>query len=135
MLRSLGAAVAASVLSLLMLTSACSGTDTAAVEKVAADEAVTLIESGEHTVLDVRTPVEFAAGHVEGARNIDLSSADFETLVGALPKDGTYLVYCQSGNRSATAGDAMADLGFTEVVDGGGIVDLEASGAEIVTGR
>ena len=133
MRTSFGAAIAASALSLLVLTAGCSS-DTAAVEKVGADEAVTLIESGEPTVIDVRTPAEFAAGHVAGAQNIEVTAGDFESLVGRLPKDGEYVVYCQTGNRSGTATEKMADLGFTDLVDGGGIVDLQASGAEIVTG-
>lgn len=125
----LGGAAAA----LLMLTSACSsGSD--AVEKVDAAEAVEIIEAGEHTVIDVRTPAEFAAGHVDGSENIDVSAGSFEQQVEQLDKDEEYVVYCQSGNRSAQAADTMAELGFTEIVDGGGIVDLQSAGADIVAG-
>lgn len=129
-------AVAALMLSVLGLGAGCSSDPAAGgtVEKVSPKEAVTLIQDGEHTVIDVRTQPEFAAGHVDGAQNIDVSSPDFESLVGELPKDEEYLVYCQSGNRSATASSTMAELGFTDVVDGGGVVDLEAAGADIVAG-
>ena len=126
----LGGAAAA----LLLMTSACSSSDTAAVETVGATEAVEIIEAGEHTVIDVRTPAEYAAGHVDGAENIDVTAGTFEDQVGQLPKDEEYVVYCQSGNRSADAADKMADLGFTEIVDGGGIVSLQSAGADIVAG-
>jgi rhodanese-related sulfurtransferase len=118
---------------LLLLTSACSS-GSGAVDKVDAAEAVEIIEAGEHTVIDVRTPAEFAAGHVEGAENLDVSAGTFEQQVERLDKDEEYVVYCQSGNRSAQAADLMADLGFTEIVDGGGIVDLQAAGADVVAG-
>ena len=124
----LGGAAAA----LLLITSCSSGTD--AVEKVDAAQAVEIIEAGEHTVIDVRTAAEFAAGHVDGAENIDVTATTFEQQVEQLDKDEEYVVYCQSGNRSADAADQMADLGFTEIVDGGGIVDLQAAGADVVAG-
>jgi rhodanese-related sulfurtransferase len=126
----LGGAAAA----LLLMTSACSSSDTAAVETVDATEAVEIIDAGEHTVIDVRTPAEYAAGHVDGAENIDVTAGSFEEQVEQLPKDEEYVVYCQSGNRSADAADKMAGLGFTEIVDGGGIVALQSAGADIVAG-
>lgn len=118
---------------LLLSTAACSS-DTAEVETVDAPQAVEIIEAGEHTVIDVRTPAEYAAGHVDGAENIDVTAATFEQQVEKLDKDEEYVVYCQSGNRSAQAADTMAELGFTEIVDGGGIVDLQSAGADIVAG-
>ena len=57
-------------------------------------------------VLDVRTPAEFASGHVKGAINVDVMAPDFATRVealltrGTLQKDGTVYLYCRSGNRS-----------------------------------
>ena len=118
---------------LLLSTAACSS-DTAEVETVDAPQAVEIIEAGEHTVIDVRTPAEYAAGHVDGAENIDVTAATFEQQVEKLDKDEEYVVYCQSGNRSASAAATMADLGFTEVVDAGGILSLEVAGAPIVQG-
>jgi phage shock protein E len=133
MRETLTTTLAGAAAALLLLTSACSS-ETAAVETVGADQAVEIIDSGERTVIDVRTPAEYAAGHVEGAENIDLSAATFRQQLEALDKDEEYVVYCQSGNRSATAADKMAELGFTEVVDAGGIVSLQAAGASIVQG-
>lgn len=73
------------------------------------------------TVLDVRTPAEFADGHLADAINIDFYEADFADQLAQLDKDVPYVMYCRSGNRSATAAEIMRDLGFTEVyeVDGG----------------
>lgn len=133
MRKPLTTALAGAAAALVLLVSGCSS-DTATVETVDAPEAVEIIESGERTVIDVRTAPEFAAAHVDGAENIDVTASSFTQQVEQLDKDGEYLVYCQSGNRSADAAEKMADLGFTDVVDGGGIVDLQAAGADIVPG-
>lgn len=85
------------------------------------------------TVLDVRTPSEYAAGHLEGAQNLDVSSADFAANLEALDPDADYVVYCQSGNRSARAVAQMEDAGFTAVQDAGGIsAASSATGLPIV---
>lgn len=85
-------------------------------------------------VIDVRTPSEFASGHLEGALNIDVEAADFSVKIGELDKDGSYVVYCRSGNRSATATSTMTGLGFIKVTDAGGIDDAAAStGLDIVS--
>lgn len=84
-------------------------------------------------VVDVRTASEYEAGHLDGALNIDVQSADFDTLVGALPADGEYVVYCASGNRSSGAVGRMEGLGFTAVTDAGGIAAAEtATGLAVV---
>jgi len=132
-LISSGLAGAAAIM--VLLASACSSDSGAAVvEKVEATEAVQLIEQGEHTVIDVRTPAEYASGHVDVAENLDVSAATFEQQVKRLDRSEEYILYCQSGNRSAGAAETMADLGFTDVVDAGGILELETAGASIVTG-
>src|SRR5712671_4821477 len=66
-----------------------------------------------NVVLDVRTPEEFAAGHIPGATNIDLHSADFQKKVSELDKSKTYLVHCAAGGRSATACGKLSKLNFT----------------------
>ncbi|MCA0336672.1 MAG: rhodanese-like domain-containing protein [Actinobacteria bacterium] len=84
------------------------------------------------TILDVRTPEEFAAGYIPGAINVDLNGPDFKGEVGKLPKDGEYAVYCRSGNRSATALAQMKELGFTNAYHlAGGIGAWQAAGGEI----
>jgi rhodanese-related sulfurtransferase len=71
---------------------------------VSPDEAQKLIkEVPGLTVLDVRTPDEFAAGHIKGARNVDFLDADFEKQVAALDATKPVLIHCASGNRSSRA--------------------------------
>ncbi|HSK27130.1 MAG TPA: rhodanese-like domain-containing protein [Jiangellales bacterium] len=101
--------------------------------RVSAAEAVTVLAEQDVTVLDVRTPEEFAAGHLPDAVNVDLAGPDFDAEVAELPTADTYLVYCRSGNRSAVAAARMAALGFTSLYDvQGGIQDWQAAGGEVV---
>lgn len=85
-------------------------------------------------IIDVRTPAEFAEGHLPNAVNVDFQSGNFEEEINYLAKDVTYAVYCRSGSRSKQATAVMADLGFTSIYDlDGGLADLQAAGAQIVT--
>ena len=86
-------------------------------------------------VLDVRTPAEYAEGHLEGAVNIDVTAPDFAQQVAQLDPKATYAVYCRSGNRSAAAVQAMAAQGVTNTYHlGGGITAWTSAGNEVVTG-
>lgn len=78
-------------------------------------------------VIDVRTPEEFAAGHIEGAQLLDIRSPEFAAGVAQLDADQEYVVYCRSGNRSATAREQMQAAGL-EVLDGGALEDMVAAG-------
>ncbi|MDN4160009.1 rhodanese-like domain-containing protein [Nocardioides abyssi] len=98
------------LLGLVLALGACAD-DTSEVQR--------LIE-GDATVVDVRTPEEYAAGHVEGAINIDLSADDFRERVDELPRDTYYVLYCASGARAARAVAVMRSLGFGSVVNAGG---------------
>jgi Rhodanese-related sulfurtransferase len=85
-------------------------------------------------VLDVRTPEEYANGHLEGARNIDWNGASFADEAASLSPDQEYLVYCQSGNRSGQAVQYLNEAGFTSVKNGGGVDEAaDATGLPIVT--
>ena len=87
------------------------------------------------TIIDVRTPQEFAEGHLPGAVNIDVSSPDFTAQVSGLDPSAPYAVYCRSGNRSAAALAEMGSLGFTGAYHlGGGIGAWQDAGGEVVTG-
>ena len=89
-------------------------------------------ESGVVT-LDVRTPGEFAEGHIEGARLIDFQSGNFENEIATLDKNATYAVYCRSGNRSGQAVKVMQDAGFTNVFNlNGGVIDWANAGLPLV---
>lgn len=80
-------------------------------------------EAGEYVILDVRRPDEFASGHIPGAINIPN-----ETIGGScpaeLPDQGQLIyVYCRSGNRSKQASAKLIGLGYTNIVEFGGILD------------
>jgi rhodanese-related sulfurtransferase len=84
-------------------------------------------------VVDVRTPAEYAAGHIDGAVNIDVESPTFDEQVAKLDKATTYAVYCHSGRRSGIATGKMGDAGFTSVYNlQGGISDLASAGGQVV---
>lgn len=87
----------------------------------------------EAVIIDVRTPDEYAAGHLEGAINIDVQSANFDGLVMTQPLDGEYVLYCRTGNRSAQATSRMQAMGFTDVTDAGTVQNASsATGIPIV---
>ena len=65
--------------------------------------------------LDVRTPGEFAEGHIEGAINIDVEGAAFDSEIANLDKTKSYAVYCRSGRRSIIAVDKMSATGFEKL--------------------
>ena len=67
------------------------------------------------TVMDVRTPKEYASGHIPGALNRDFSSISFGQSIDELNKDHVYLVYCEAGGRSAAATSDMVRRGFTHI--------------------
>jgi rhodanese-related sulfurtransferase len=119
---------------LAVLLSACSSSATALVDMVGAVEARDLV--GDSTVvLDIRTPEEFAEGHIAGAFNIDYHAADFADRIGALDQEAVYLVYCRSGSRSGQAMDLFRDLGFVEVHElEGGILTWVGEGLPLVEG-
>lgn len=90
------------------------------------EAAAVALEEG-RVVIDVRTPEEFDEGHVADAQRIGLADADFADQIAALDPDVDYVVYCRSGNRSAQAAAEMRALGL-DVLDGGGLPDMEAAG-------
>ena len=81
----------------------------------------TTLKDATPTIIDVRSPEEFAAGHLEGAINLDYEGGTLETELGSLNQDAAYIVYCQSGRRSALATTLMKDAGFTSVTDLGSL--------------
>ncbi|MGE4453640.1 MAG: rhodanese-like domain-containing protein [Sphaerochaeta sp.] len=97
--------------------------ETGAYEKISAQSAFSMMqERDDLLVIDVRTPQEFAEGHIQGAINVPLQTIQ-DGDVSALPsKDQTLLVYCRSGNRSATASKALDTMGYSAVYDFGGIL-------------
>ena len=109
------------------------GAHLAAGDRDAAEFAALVAEPGV-IVLDVRSPAEFASGHLANAQNIDVQAADFDARVAALPKDGNFAVYCRSGNRSATALKKMKAAGITRAAHlSGGIGAWQAAGYQVVS--
>lgn len=69
----------------------------------------------EATLLDLRTPEEYSAGHMPGARMIDTYAADFDAKLDGLDRDSPYLIYCRTGSRSGEVARMMERKGFKEV--------------------
>jgi len=127
---------------LLVLLGGCLGQKDAAtgdqiIEDVTLEEAYALmmdhLGSKDFVILDVRTPEEYASGHIERAVNLDFYSETFEEELGKLDRDKIYLIYCRSGNRSGKAQDIMKELGFREVYNmRAGMSRWEAVGLPVV---
>lgn len=100
----------------------CSKSDSGTYQQVSPQEAISMMETEEdYIILDVRTPEEFDAGHIPNAVNLpneSISTAPTELLP---EKDQLILVYCRSGNRSKQASGKLAKLGYTNIVEFGGI--------------
>lgn len=145
-------AAAAVATSLSLSLTACGGDDAPAAEAVAEApvvgaagdtapsyglvspaQAAALAATEGITIIDVRTPEEYAEGHLDGATLIDFYDPGFGERIAALDPDGEYLVYCRSGNRSGQAVAAMAELGIDQVYDmDGGVVAYSAAGFALV---
>ena len=87
----------------------------AQIQEVSVARAHALVDGDTVTVLDVRTPAEYAQGHIEGAVNIDFRAKDFAAEIGKLDRSHSYLLHCRSGGRSARALKVMQDQGFTAI--------------------
>lgn len=99
----------------------------------AADAPMVLSGTEGIALIDVRTPEEFAEGHLDGATLIDYNAPGFAEQVAELDRSVPYFVYCRSGNRSAGAVAVMAGLGFETVYElDGGILAWEAAGNAVV---
>lgn len=86
------------------------------------------------TLIDVRTPGEFAAGHIAGARNVDVEGPDFAQQIGTLDKNAHYAVYCRSGHRSRIALDKMRQAGFGDMTGLEGGISAWVSAGKPLTG-
>ena len=107
---------------ILILSSSCIFSKGEGYKRISMDEAKTLMEKEEgYILLDVRTKGEYEIGYIPGAINIPLSDID-EKIISSLPdKSQMILVYCRSGNRSREASDKLSKLGYSNVLEIGGI--------------
>ncbi len=88
----------------------------AAVRDVSVAEANAMVKrTSGVVVLDVRTPAEFAQGHIDGALNLDFRSPDFAQRLARLNPAGSYLLHCKTGTRSAQALAVMTQQGFGDI--------------------
>lgn len=92
-------------------------------QKISAEEAAEMMKEEGAVVVDVRTPEEYAGGHIDGAVLVPVATLQ-DTAAEKLPdKDATLLIYCRSGSRSRTASETLIKMGYTRVYDFGGIID------------
>ena len=93
--------------------------------QISASEAKDMMDTQtDYLILDVREQDEYNSGHIPGATLFPVGSIDEQTAQQLIPdKDTLLLVYCRSGNRSKTAAAALAELGYTQVYEFGGIND------------
>ena len=101
-----------------------SPSDKATYRQISMEEAVTMMaEETDYIILDVRRADEYAGGHIPGAINVANESIGIAEIPELPDKDQLILVYCRSGNRSKQASQKLADLGYTNIVEFGGILD------------
>lgn len=126
------------MLAVLVLLLGSLGMAVANINEFSATEAQRLIAAHQgdpgFVILDIRTPAEFAQGHLAGARSIDYYSPQFKAELDRLDRSKTYLVYCRSGNRSKKAMKIFEELGFAHIVHmSGGVLDWQAKGYKLET--
>lgn len=102
-------------------------------KQVSMEKGLELMEAdSDYILLDVRRDDEFEEGHIPGAINIPNESIGTEEIAELPDKNQTIYVYCRSGNRSKQASQKLVDLGYTDVIEFGGIIDYSG---EIEKGR
>ncbi|MCL2529509.1 MAG: rhodanese-like domain-containing protein [Coriobacteriia bacterium] len=117
------AVILVATLLLSVCLGACAGTaNSSNPQTISANEAHQMIEGlDDFILLDVRSVEEFQEGHVGGALLIPVSELEVRAAEELPNKDTTIFIYCRSGNRSATAAQILADMGYTKVYDIGGM--------------
>ena len=117
----------------LILLAGCSSTGSATTVNLNVSEFSQKITEPGVIIVDVRTPEEFASGHIEGALNIDFNSGNFANEITRLNPSETYAVYCRSGSRSGQAASIMHKAGFHDVSNlNGGVIDWTNAGLPLV---
>ena len=110
------------LLSLLLLTGCGENTADSSYQQISQEEAKEMMDTQDVIILDVREQDEYDSGHIPGAVLLPVGTIDEETAAEVIPeKDSTVLVYCRSGNRSKTASSTLAELGYSNIYEFGGI--------------
>lgn len=108
---------------LIMLLSGCSSASSKDYRQITMDEAVSMMETEkDYLIVDVRTQKEYDQAHIPGAICIPNESIGSDELSQLPKKDQLIFVYCRSGNRSKLASAKLADLGYTNIIEMGGII-------------
>lgn len=141
--RGMAAAIAACAVAVLVLASCSAGTGSSvkaadggsaktptadssqegAYHKIDAEEGKRMMDAGGVVIVDVRTPSEYADGHIPGAVNVPNEEIGAEPPAELDDLDETLIVYCRTGVRSKQAADKLVEMGYQSVYDMGGIVD------------
>ena len=112
------------ILSALFLTSCTVPSSSAGYRQISMDEAARImIEEKNYIILDVRRPDEYSEGHIPGAINIPNENIGTAEISELPDKAQLILVYCRSGRRSKEAAEKLVKLGYTNIVEFGGILD------------
>lgn len=108
---------------LLLLLPGCGGNASdSAYEQITQEAAKEMMDTQEVIILDVREQDEYDSGHIPGAVLLPVGTIDEDTAAEVIPEmDSAVLVYCRSGNRSKTASSTLANLGYTNIYEFGGI--------------
>ena len=110
----------------LMLLSSCTtpGSSVHSYRQISMDAAVKMIKDEKnYIILDVRRPDEYAEGHIPGAINVPNEEIGTAEIAKLPNKSQLILVYCRSGRRSKEAAAKLVNLGYTNIVEFGGILD------------
>ena len=122
-----------SIITALLLLSGCAAPAQKGpgYRQISMEEAITMMDAEDnYIILDVRTSEEFRDKHIPGAINVANETIGAEEIPELPDKDQLILVYCRSGNRSKQASEKLAALGYTNIVEFGGINDWPG---EVVT--
>ena len=121
------------LMALLLLAGCGAQSEESTYRQINAEEAATMMEEeSNYIILDVRTAEEYSERHIPGAINIPNETIGSEEITGLPDKEQLILVYCRSGNRSKQASEKLVKLGYTNVVEFGGINDWTG---ETVSGK
>ena len=110
----------------LMLLSSCGtpGSSSSGYRQISMDVAVKMMrDEKDYIILDVRRPDEYAEGHIPGAINVPNEEIGTAEIAELPDKSQLILVYCRSGRRSKEASEKLAGIGYTNIVEFGGILD------------
>lgn len=109
-----------------LLSSCGEATGSTGYREITMEEAVNIMSTeGGYVILDVRRPDEYAEGHIPGAINVPNETIGTAEIPELPDKGQLILVYCRSGRRSKEAAGKLAGLGYTSIVEFGGILDYK----------